>query len=69
MVDRKRAGTKEIFLSYDRQQAVEAFVVKLKQDLEKEDFTVFLDVRDIPPGTALDNGEVGGLSRNHDVFA
>ena len=51
MVDRNRAGSKQIFLSYDRERTVEAFVVKLKQDLEKEGFTVFLDVRDIPPGT------------------
>ena len=57
MADRNRAGSKQIFLSYDRERAVEAFVVKLKQDLEKEGFTVFLDVRDIPPGIGLSKAE------------
>ena len=57
MADSNRSGSKQIFLSYDRERAVEAFVIKLKQDLEKEGFTVFLDVLDIPPGTAIESWE------------
>ena len=53
MDDRKPTGEKDIFLSYDREEAVQAFVVKLKRDLEKNGFTAFLDVDDVPQGTQL----------------
>ena len=51
MADGEHSGPKEIFLSYDRQEAVKAFVLKLKRDLEKNAFTVFVDAEDIPQGT------------------
>ena len=44
------AVKKEIFLSYGREEEVQAFVVKLKRDLEKNGFTVWLDMEDIPAG-------------------
>ena len=44
------AVKKEIFVSYGREEEVQAFVVKLKRDLEKNGFTVWLDMEDIPAG-------------------
>jgi hypothetical protein len=42
--------SKEIFLSYGREQEVQAFVLRLKHDLEKNGFSVWLDLEDIPAG-------------------
>ena len=45
------ATSKEIFLSYGREeQDMQRFVLKLKHDLEKNGFTVWLDMEDIPAG-------------------
>ena len=41
---------KEVFLSYGREQEVQAFVLRLKHDLEKNGFSVWLDLEDIPAG-------------------
>jgi hypothetical protein len=43
--------SKEIFLSYGREQEVQAFVLRLKHDLEKNGFSVWLDLEDIPAGS------------------
>lgn len=42
---------KDIFLSYGREPAVIQFVKQLKQDLEMNGFTLWLDVEDIRSGT------------------
>lgn len=36
---------KEIFISYGREPKVSAFVCRLKDDLEKNGFTVWLDLK------------------------
>lgn len=41
---------KEVFLSYGREQEVQAFVLRLKHDLERNGFSVWLDLEDIPAG-------------------
>uniref|UniRef100_A0A1X7UYJ4 TIR domain-containing protein n=1 Tax=Amphimedon queenslandica TaxID=400682 RepID=A0A1X7UYJ4_AMPQE len=42
---------KEIFVSYGREEEVQAFVIQLKHDLEKNGFTVWLDMEDITAGS------------------
>ena len=42
---------KEIFISYGREPEVIDFVKKLKNDLEENGFTVWLDLYDIPSGS------------------
>ena len=44
------AAPKDIFLSYGREPEVSAFVKKLKEDLEKGGFSVWLDNDDIAAG-------------------
>ena len=44
------AVSKEIFLSYGREEETLPFVSKLQQDLEKNGFSVWLDSKDIPAG-------------------
>ena len=44
---------KEIFISYGREEEAQAFVVQLKHDLEKNGFTVWLDMEDITAGKTL----------------
>ena len=44
------AMAKQVFLSYGREQEVQAFVIRLKHDLETNGFTVWLDIEDIPAG-------------------
>ena len=43
-------ATKEIFLSYGREDETVPFVSKLQQDLERNGFGVWLDSKDIPAG-------------------
>ena len=45
-------AVKDIFLSYGREeQDIQRFVLKLKHDLEKNGFSVWLDMEDIPAGS------------------
>ena len=44
---------KQIFVSYGREQEVQAFVIRLKHDLERNGFTVWLDIEDIPAGASV----------------
>ena len=45
-------AVKEVFLSYGREeQDIQRFVLKLKHDLEKNGFSVWLDMEDIPAGS------------------
>ena len=43
-------STKEIFLSYSRDDTIKPFVASLKHDLEQNGFSVWLDIEDIPDG-------------------
>ena len=45
------AVSKDLFLSYSREDTVKEFVRKLKRDLERARLSVWLDVEDIPAGT------------------
>ena len=49
-VGRYRPG-KDVFVSYDREDTVKAFVRKLKRDLEGAHLSVWLDEEDLPAGT------------------
>lgn len=46
-----KAESKDIFLSYGRDEGVKEFVVKLKRGLEAAGFHVWLDTCDIPSGS------------------
>ena len=43
---------KQLFLSYGHEEEVKSFVSRLKQDLERRGFTVWLDMEDIPAGNS-----------------
>ena len=45
------AVSKDLFVSYSREDTVKEFVRKLKRDLERAQLSVWLDVEDIPAGT------------------
>ena len=45
------AVSKDLFVSYSREDTVKEFVQKLKKDLEGAQVSVWLDVEDIPSGT------------------
>ena len=45
------AFSKDLFVSYSREDTVKEFVQKLKRDLEGAQVSVWLDVEDIPSGT------------------
>ena len=54
---------KELFLSYGREPELNQFVCRLKQDLENNGFSVWLDTEDIPAGSDW-HGAIGtGLNR------
>jgi hypothetical protein len=44
-------ATKDIFISYGREPAVNQFVRQLKSDLQMAGFTIWLDAEDIKSGT------------------
>ena len=44
------AVSKDLFVSYSREDTVKEFVRKLKRDLERAQLSVWLDVEDIPAG-------------------
>ena len=46
-----KSSRKEIFLSYGREVEINQFVCKLKQDLESNGFSVWLDTVDIRAGS------------------
>ena len=58
-----KSSRKEIFLSYGREAEVIQFVCKLKQDLESNGFSVWLDTVDIPAGSDWHNAIGTGLSQ------
>ena len=41
---------KELFISYGREPKVSSFVQRLKEDLENNGFSAWLDLEDIPSG-------------------
>ena len=41
---------KDIFISYGREDGVNEFVAKLKEELEKDEFSVWMDRADLEPG-------------------
>lgn len=43
--------TKDIFLSYGREESTTPFVTRLKADLEQEGYSVWVDTADIPSGS------------------
>ena len=45
------AFTKDLFVSYSREDTVKEFAQKLKRDLESAQLSVWLDIEDIPSGT------------------
>ena len=53
---------KELFLSYGREVELIQFVHKLKQDLESNGFSVWLDTADIPAGSDWHDAIGTGLS-------
>ena len=56
-------STKNIFLSYGREDEVKAFVRRLKLDLEAAGLSTWLDVDDIPTGSDWHN-EIGVALEN-----
>lgn len=58
-----KSSRKEIFLSYGREVEVIQFVCKLKQDLESNGFSVWLDTVDIPAGSDWHNAIGAGLNQ------
>lgn len=53
---------KELFISYGRDQIVTTFVQKLRTDLERVGFSVWLDSYDIPAGSDWHGAIGAGLS-------
>ena len=45
------ALSKDVFISYGREEGVREFAKKLKSDLEANDVSVWLDVEDVPTGS------------------
>ena len=60
---------KDIFLSYGRETHTVSFVVKLKADLEKAGYTVWLDTTDIPSGSEWHAAIGDGLRRCKGLIA
>ena len=56
------AVAKELFISYGRKPTVTQFVHKLKADLERNGFSVWLDSHDIPAGSDWHGAIGAGLS-------
>ena len=47
----RKVVDKEIFLSYEREKKILPFVTRLKNDLEKRGFHVWLDLSDLSAGS------------------
>ena len=54
--------SKELFISYGRDPIVSRFVEKLRDDLKKDGFSVWLDTHDIPSGSDWHGAIGSGLT-------